>query len=264
MRRMWRSPVIGTGWRCTTAGISSPIEASSCARSGGSGRRTPRWITPRPSSTNGFVTAAQKAIGDKLHLPDGYTLQWSGEFKNLRDATTRLALVVPAVLAMIYLLLYLNFNSLRLAGLIFLNVPMAATGGIAALVLRGMPFSVSAGIGFISTFGIAILDGVVLLSYIEEERAKGAEPREAARNAAETRLRPVLTTALVASIGFVPMAIATSTGAAVQRPLATVVIGGLVTATLLTLLVLPSLYPLVAGAGHSADEEEEAGAAAAD
>lgn len=193
-----------------------------------------------------FVTDAKKAIQDKIKLPQGYTLEWSGKFQNLQSATARLALVVPAVLAAIFLLLYLNFGSLRLSALIFLNVPMAATGGIAALLLRGMPFSVTAGIGFISTFGIAILDGVVLASYIEQERAAGKTPKDAARNAAEKRLRPVLTTALVASIGFVPMAVATSAGAEVQRPLATVVIGGLITATLLTLLVLPSLYPVVA------------------
>ncbi len=207
-------------------------------------------------STNGFATAAQQAVAQKLRLPDGYSMQWNGKFKNLREADARLALVVPVVMGLIFLLLYLNFNSLRLAGLIFLNVPMAATGGIAALLLRGMPFSVSAGIGFISTFGIAILDGVVLLSYIEEERARGAEPGEAARNAAEKRLRPVLTTALVASIGFVPMALATSTGSEVQRPLATVVIGGLITATLLTLLVLPSLYPLAVSVGRSRTREK--------
>lgn len=194
---------------------------------------------------NGFVTEAQKTIAAKLHLPEGYTLDWSGEFQNLRSASARLSLVVPAVLGLVYLMLYLNFGSLRLAGLIFLNVPMAATGGILALLLRGMPFSVSAGIGFISTFGIAILDGVVLVSYIQEERARGLAPTEAARSAAEKRLRPVLTTALVASIGFVPMALATSTGSEVQRPLATVVIGGLITATMLTLLVLPSLYPRI-------------------
>jgi cobalt-zinc-cadmium resistance protein CzcA len=156
-----------------------------------------------------------------------------------------LAKIVPAVLALVFLLLYINFGCLRLAGLIFLNVPMAATGGVFALALRGMPFSVTAAIGFISTFGIAILDGVVLTSYIEQERARGCGVREAAFEAAEKRLRPVLTTALVASIGFVPMAISTSAGAEVQRPLATVVIGGLITATLLTLLVLPSLYPVV-------------------
>ena len=196
-------------------------------------------------SMNGFVTDAQKAIDDKLHLPGGYTVDWSGEFQNLREASSRLALVVPGVLALIFMLLYLNFGSLALAALIFLNVPMAATGGILALLLRGMPFSVSAGIGFISTFGIAILDGVVLVSYIEAERRAGKPAEAAARDAAKKRLRPVLTTALVASIGFVPMAIATSTGSEVQRPLATVVIGGLMTATMLTLLVLPSAYPIV-------------------
>jgi cobalt-zinc-cadmium resistance protein CzcA len=209
-------------------------------------RRISVQINVRGRDVNSFATEAQKTVGQKLHPPQGYTLEWGGEFQNLRTASARLSLVVPAVLALIFLLLYLNFGSLKLSSLIFLNVPMAATGGIAALVLRGMPFSVSAGIGFISTFGIAILDGVVLASYIEEERAAGKNPGDAARGAAEKRLRPVLTTALVASIGFVPMAFSTSAGSEVQRPLATVVIGGLITATLLTLLVLPSLYPVVA------------------
>ena len=211
-------------------------------------RRIAVQISVSGRDVNSFATAAEKAVQQQLHLPAGYTVEWSGEFQNLRSATARLSLVVPAVLALIFLLLYLNFSSLRLAALIFLNVPMAATGGIAALVLRGMPFSVTAGIGFISVFGIAILDGVVLASYIEEERAAGKKPHEAASSAAEKRLRPVLTTALVASIGFFPMAVATSVGSEVQRPLATVVIGGLITATLLTLLVLPSLYPVVAEA----------------
>ncbi len=177
--------------------------------------------------------------------PPGYTVEWSGKFKNLQSASARMALVVPGVLALVFLLLYLNFGSLRIASLIFLNVPMAATGGIAALVLRGMPFSVTALIGFISTFGVAILDGVVLATYIAEERADGKDAAEAAKDAAEQRLRPVLTTALVATIGFLPMAVATSAGAEVQRPLATVVIGGLITSTILTLLVLPSLYPVI-------------------
>ena len=198
-----------------------------------------------------LVTEAQRAVGERVHLPTGYTLEWSGTFKNLQSATARLAIVVPAVLALLFLMLYLNFSSLRVAGLIFLNVPMAATGGIIALVLRGMPFSVSAGIGFISTFGIAILDGVVLASYIQQERDSGCDAAHAAHDAAEKRLRPVLTTALVASIGFLPMAVSTSAGSEVQRPLATVVIGGLITATLLTLLVLPSLYPVVMDAKPS-------------
>ena len=202
-------------------------------------------INVRGSDTQSFVAAAQKVVQDKLKLPHGYTVEWSGKFKNLRSATARLAVVVPGVLALIFLLLYLNFGSLRLAALIFLNVPMAATGGIAALALRGMPMSVTALIGFIATFGVAILDGVVLASYIQEEREAGRKPREAARDAAEKRLRPVLTTALVATIGFIPMAVSTSEGSEVQRPLATVVIGGLITATLLTLLVLPSMYSVV-------------------
>ncbi len=192
-----------------------------------------------------FVTEAQAAVGDKVKPPPGYTVDWGGKFQNLQSATARMELVVPGVLALVFLLLYLNFGSLKIAGLIFLNVPMAATGGIVALVLRGMPFSVTALIGFISTFGIAILDGVVLASYIVEERAGGKDAADAAQDAAEKRLRPVLTTALVATIGFVPMAVATSAGAEVQRPLATVVIGGLISATVLTLLVLPSLYPVV-------------------
>ena len=208
-------------------------------------RRSTVDINVRGRDVQSFVTEAQGKVAQKVKLPPGYTLEWAGMFQNLQSASARLAIVVPGVLALIFLLLYLNFGSLRLSALIFLNVPMAATGGIAALMLRGMPFSISAGIGFISTFGIAILDGVVLASYIQEEREAGKNASEAAGNAAEKRLRPVLTTALVASIGFVPMAISTSAGAEVQRPLATVVIGGLITATLLTLLVLPSLYPVV-------------------
>ena len=196
---------------------------------------------------NSFVTESQQKVPAALRLPAGYRLEWTGQFQNLRSASARLALVVPGTLAIIFLLLYLNFGSVRQAILIFLNVPMAATGGIVALTLRGMPFSVTAAIGFIAVFGVAILDGVVLVSYINEERQAGAEAQKAAGNAAEKRLRPVLTTALVASIGFVPMAVSTSVGAEVQRPLATVVIGGLVTATLLTLLVLPALYPAVEG-----------------
>jgi cobalt-zinc-cadmium resistance protein CzcA len=149
---------------------------------------------------------------------------------------------VPVALLLVFILLYSSFHSGRLATLIFLNVPMAATGGIFALALRQMPFSISAGVGFIALFGVAVLNGVVLVSYIVERRARGDGPDEAAAAAAGARLRPVLMTALVASLGFVPMAIATSAGAEVQRPLATVVIGGLVTSTLLTLIVLPSIY----------------------
>ncbi len=209
-------------------------------------RRVAVDINVRGRDMRSFVKAAQQAVAQKLDPPHGYTVEWGGTFQNLRSAAARLALVVPGVLALIFLMLYLNFNSLRTALLIFLNVPMAATGGFAALAIRGMPFSVTALIGFIAVFGVAILDGVVLASYIESDRADGKDATDAARDAAGERLRPVLTTALVATIGFIPMAISTSAGAEVQRPLATVVIGGLITATLLTLLVLPSLYPKVA------------------
>ncbi len=202
-------------------------------------------VNLRGRDAQSFVTEARKAVQDKVHLPPRYSIDWNGQFKNLQSATARLSLVVPMALAGILLLLYLHFNSMRLALLILLNVPMAATGGIAALLLRGMPFSISAAIGFIATFGIAILNGVVLTSYIEQERKAGKAPRAAAQSAAERRLRPVLMTAMVATLGFVPMAVSTGAGAEVQRPLATVVIGGLITATLLTLVVLPSSYAAV-------------------
>jgi heavy metal efflux system protein len=155
----------------------------------------------------------------------------------------RLSTVVPVALAVIFLLLYLMFGSARLATLIFFNVPFAAVGRIFALALRGMPFSISAAVGFIALFGIAILNGVVMVSYMEERRKEGLAATAVAWQAAMTRLRPVPMTATVASLGFLPMALSTNSGAEVQRPLATVVIGGLISATLLTLLVLPALYP---------------------
>jgi len=189
-----------------------------------------------------FVRDAQQAVDTQVKLPSGYYIEWGGQFKNLQEASSRLAIVVPLSLFLIFVLLYTMFNSARLAALIFVNVPMAATGGILALFLRGMPFSISAGIGFIALFGVAVLNGVVLVSYINQIRQEGASPEEAARHGAEIRLRPVLMTALVASLGFLPMALSSGAGAEVQRPLATVVIGGLVTSTLLTLLVLPAIY----------------------
>jgi cobalt-zinc-cadmium resistance protein CzcA len=144
---------------------------------------------------------------------------------------------------LIFLLLYSTFHSMSLALLIYLAVPMAATGGVFALTLRGLPFSVSAAVGFIALFGVAVLNGLVWVSAVEHLRQEGAEPHEAAREAAITRLRPILMTALVAGLGFIPMALATTPGAEIQRPLATVVIGGLFTSTMLTSLVLPAIYP---------------------
>ena len=189
-----------------------------------------------------FVADAQEAVDREVEMPPGWTVEWGGQFENLEEASARLVLLVPLALLLIFVLLYSTFGSVRLATLIFFNVPLAITGGLVALLLRGYPFSISAGVGFIALFGIAVLNGVVLVSYIVERRKHGLDADEAAREGAMTRLRPVLMTAMVASFGFIPMALATSAGAEVQRPLATVVIGGLVTSTLLTLLVLPAIY----------------------
>jgi heavy metal efflux system protein len=198
-------------------------------------------VRARPLAS--FVADAQQAVAAQVHLPPGYTISWGGSFQDLQQGMARLSVVVPVALAVIFVLLYLMFDSARLATLIFFNVPFAAVGGIFALALRGMPFSISAAIGFIALFGIAILNGVVMVSYMEERRKEGLAAAAAAWQAAMTRLRPVLMTATVASLGFLPMAVSTNSGAEVQRPLATVVIGGLISATLLTLLVLPALYP---------------------
>jgi len=203
----------------------------------------------RGRDLGGFVSEAQERIEQAGVLPAGYFLEWGGQFKNLREATDRLIVAVPIALLLIFLLLYMTYSSVRAALIVYLNVPFAATGGILALLARGMPFSISAGVGFIALFGIAVLNGVVLISYILQLREDGAMVDDAVRRGALTRLRPVLMTAAVAAFGFVPMALSTSAGAEVQRPLATVVIGGLVTATLLTLLVLPAVYSWLAKDG---------------
>ncbi len=189
-----------------------------------------------------FVAEAQAVVDREVEMPPGWTVEWGGQFENLQEASARLTVLVPLALLLIFVLLYSTFGSARLAALIFCNVPLAITGGLVALWLRGYPFSISAGVGFIALFGIAVLNGVVLVSYVVEQRRNGLDVHAAARAGALTRLRPVLMTAMVASFGFLPMALATSAGAEVQRPLATVVIGGLVTSTLLTLLVLPAIY----------------------
>ena len=177
-----------------------------------------------------------------MKFPDGYYFEFGGQFQNLVEAKQRLTLVVPLALALIFVLIFLSFGSLRQAALIFLCVPIAVTGGIFALWLRGMPFTISAAIGFIALSGIAVLNGIMLISFINQLREQGSALRDAVIQGTLTRLRPKLMTALVASLGFVPMAIATGAGAEVQRPLATVVIGGILTSTFLTLLVVPVLY----------------------
>ena len=170
-------------------------------------------------------------------------MRWGGQFEHLQTAIQRLLIVVPIALALIYLLLYTSLGSMRLAALIYLAVPFAATGGVFALMLRGMPFSISAGVGFIALFGVAVLNGLVWVSAVEHRRGVGADLQNAAHDAALERLRPILMTALVAGLGFLPMAANTSPGSEIQRPLATVVIGGLLTSTLLTTVVLPTIYP---------------------
>lgn len=189
-----------------------------------------------------FIADVQRTVAERVTLPTGYYVEYGGQFENLQRASSRLALVVPLALFLIFVLLYTTFNAVKPAVLIYFNIPIAATGGIIALFLRGMPFSISAGVGFIALFGVAVLNGVVMVSYFRELRERGLTVDDTVRQGAELRLRPVLMTALVAGLGFVPMALSTSAGAEVQQPLATVVIGGLLTSTTLTLLVLPALY----------------------
>ena len=189
-----------------------------------------------------YVEDAKKKIQDEVKIPDGYWLNWGGQFENLISARQRLFIVVPICLGLIFLLLYTAFNSVRYALLVFSGVPLALTGGIVALWIRDMPFSISAAVGFIALSGIAVLNGLVLITYINQLLAEKDDLNLAIKEGSLTRLRPVLMTALVASLGFVPMALATGTGAEVQKPLATVVIGGLISSTLLTLILLPALY----------------------
>lgn len=205
-------------------------------------RRISVELNIRGRDLGGFVAEGRKALDAQVRLPAGYSLEWGGQFEQLASASKRLALALPVALLLIFVLLYLNFGAFTPALLIFFNIPLAATGGMLALLARGLPFSISAGVGFIALFGIAVLNGVVLLTYIRELQEEGEPLESAVQHGSETRLRPVLMTALVASLGFIPMAISTGAGAEVQRPLATVVIGGLVTSTALTLLVLPATY----------------------
>ncbi|APZ93720.1 efflux RND transporter permease subunit [Fuerstiella marisgermanici] len=190
-----------------------------------------------------FVTEAQRTVDEKIDMPAGYEIRWGGDFENLQSASKRLMIITPIVLIIILLLLHTSLGSARLAMLIFLAVPMAASGGIFALYLRGLPFSISAGVGFIALFGVAVLNGLVWVSAAEHLRHTGLPLLDVSHETALARLRPVLMTALVASLGFLPMALSTGDGAEMQRPLATVVIGGLVTSTLLTSLVIPCIYP---------------------
>jgi cobalt-zinc-cadmium resistance protein CzcA len=206
-------------------------------------RRTYIAANVRGRDVASFVNDAQARVAAEVVLPAGYEIRWGGDFENLQSASARLLLITPIVLLLIFLLLHTSFGSASLALLIFLAVPMAASGGIFALAMRGMPFSISAGVGFIALFGVAVLNGLVWVSAAEQARKEGMSLPDVSRQTALQRLRPVLMTAMVASLGFVPMALSNGDGAELQRPLATVVIGGLITSTLLTSLVVPAIYP---------------------
>ncbi|MCK6478623.1 MAG: efflux RND transporter permease subunit [Planctomycetaceae bacterium] len=206
-------------------------------------RRITIQCNVRGRDVGGFVAEAQRKIAERVKLPPGrYHLEWGGQFENLERARLRLAIIVPVALALVFGLLYLSLDSVRLALLVYTGVPLAVTGGVAALWAREMPFSISAAVGFIALSGVAVLNGLVMITFIRQMRLHGAGLREAVEQGSLVRLRPVLMTALVASLGFVPMALATGMGAEVQKPLATVVIGGIASSTLLTLFVLPVLY----------------------
>ena len=205
-------------------------------------RRAAIMVNLRGRDVESFVLEARAKVNEAIKLPPGYTIEFGGQFKNLQEARARLGVIVPVALAVIFLLIFLAFGSLRQALLVFSGIPLAITGGVFALWLRDLPFSISAGIGFIALSGVAVLNGVMLVSYFNQLRELGRTVREATIEGSLTRLRPVLMTALVASLGFLPMALAHGAGAEVQRPLATVVIGGIVSATFLTLVLLPALY----------------------
>lgn len=213
-------------------------------------RRVTVQVNVRGRDIASFVADAQHRVEREVPLPPRYRLEWGGQFEHLQAATERLMLVIPLALLLIFVLLYTSFGAARPAAIIFMNVPFAVTGGIAALALRGMPLSISAGVGFIALFGVAVLNGLVLVSTARHHEEEGATATEAVKRAAVERLRPVLMTALVAALGFVPMALSHGSGAEVQRPLATVVIGGILSSTLLTLFVLPAVYSWFGGRKH--------------
>jgi cobalt-zinc-cadmium resistance protein CzcA len=246
---------IRTSWMSPTAGQMRYVPLSSVAtidaapgpnqisRENGK-RRIVVTANVRDRDLGSFVSESQQAVAEKVKLPSGYWIVWGGQFEQLVSATKRLTIVVPIALLLVFLLLFMSVGSVADALLVFSGVPLALTGGIAALLLRGIPLSISAGVGFIALSGVAVLNGLVIIAFIDRLRSEGRSLLDAVEQGAAARLRPVLMTALVASLGFVPMAIATGAGAEVQRPLATVVIGGIISSTILTLLVLPALYAL--------------------
>jgi cobalt-zinc-cadmium resistance protein CzcA len=220
-------------------------------------RRAVVTTNVRGRDLGSFIADLKESIDREVELPAGYWIDYGGTFEQLQSASTRLQIVVPAALLLIFGLLIMLFGSAKDAAIVFSGVPLALTGGVAALLLRGIPFSISAGVGFIALSGVAVLNGVVMLTFIKQLREEGRDLDTAIREGALTRLRPVLMTALVASLGFVPMALNVGLGSEVQRPLATVVIGGIISSTLLTLVVLPALYRLVHGEKKKPEDETQ-------
>jgi heavy metal efflux system protein len=205
-------------------------------------RRAAIMVNLRGRDVESFVLEAQRKVAEQVTLPSGYAVEFGGQFKNLQEARARLGIIVPVALIVIFLLIFSAFGSLRQALLVYSGIPLAVTGGIFALWLRGMPFSISAGVGFIALSGVAVLNGLVMVTCYNQLREAGKSLLEAIMEGSLTRLRPVMMTAMVASLGFLPMALGNGAGAEVQRPLATVVIGGIMSSTFLTLVVLPILY----------------------
>jgi cobalt-zinc-cadmium resistance protein CzcA len=233
-----RPPFVPLG---TVASINISEGPNQISRENGK-RRVVVQANVRGRDIGSFVQEAQQKISQQIQVPSGSWLEWGGQFENLQAAKQRLMVVIPVCFFLIFLLLFSTFNSVKYALMVFICVPLALTGGIVALWLRGIPFSISAAVGFIALSGVAVLNGLVMVTFINQLRAEGAGLDDAIIRGSLTRLRPVLMTALVAALGFVPMALATGTGAEVQKPLATVVIGGIISSTLLTLVVLPAIY----------------------
>lgn len=209
-----------------------------------SNRRSAVLVNLRGRDTESFVHEAQLAVAKTIELPQGYYLQWGGNFKNLQEARNRLLILTPISLIIVLMMIYAAFGSVGQTALIFACVPFALVGGVISLILNGLPFSISAGVGFIALSGIAVLNGVVLVNYFNQLKLEGKTGKDLVVSGTLIRLRPVLMTALVAIFGFLPMMLSSEVGAEVQRPLASVVIGGIISSTILTLIVLPILYSL--------------------
>jgi cobalt-zinc-cadmium resistance protein CzcA len=225
-------------------------------------RRITVQCNVRGRDVGSFVAEAQRKIAEQVKLPESYSLEWGGQFENMQRANQRLMFIVPMALGLILVLLYFSLGTMRDVFIVATGIPLGMVGGVAALWLRGMPFTVSAAVGFVALSGVAILNGLVLVEFIKQKLQDGSPLAEAVRDGCLVRLRPVLMGALVAAVGFIPMAVNVGVGGEVQRPLATVVIGGVVSNTLLTLVVLPVLYNMFkrkegAGVGRAASASSD-------